>query len=46
MKEANPGSELDITIKICETEALMEKAVTLPLPSRAFQALVLPNFSS
>ena len=33
MEEANTSSKLDVTISICETEVLMEKAVTLPLPS-------------
>lgn len=33
MEKANPRSELDITINICETEVLMQKAMTLPLPS-------------
>lgn len=46
MEEANPSSALDIPIDIYETQALMEKAVTLPLPSRLLQAILLSSFSS
>lgn len=46
MEEANPSSELDIPINIYETQALIEKAVTLPLPSWLLPAILLSSFSS